>query len=89
MIPSDPNRTLEYEVADGWEPLCKFLGKEVPKDVPFPHLNKSVGTQNLVDQRWRALMREALSNAAMAIGPPAIAVLAVATATWIKIRHRL
>lgn len=23
---------------DGWEPLCEFLGKEVP-DEPFPHLN--------------------------------------------------
>lgn len=26
---------------DGWEPLCKFLDKEVPH-IPFPHLNKKV-----------------------------------------------
>ena len=23
----------------GWDPLCQFLGKPVPKDVPFPRTN--------------------------------------------------
>jgi predicted fused transcriptional regulator/phosphomethylpyrimidine kinase len=31
---------LVYEVSEGWEPLCEFLGVEVP-DGPFPHLNDS------------------------------------------------
>lgn len=31
---------LEYKLGSGWEPLCKFLGKEVP-DVEFPFLNES------------------------------------------------
>lgn len=31
-------RLLVFEVKDGWEPLCEFLGTEVP-DSPFPHLN--------------------------------------------------
>lgn len=29
---------LVFQVADGWEPLCDFLGCEVP-DGPFPHVN--------------------------------------------------
>lgn len=29
---------LVFQVADGWEPLCEFLGCEVP-DGPFPHVN--------------------------------------------------
>ncbi|KAI1121728.1 hypothetical protein F5Y10DRAFT_288168 [Nemania abortiva] len=33
-----PERRLEYKLSDGWEPLCSFLGKEVP-DVQFPRLN--------------------------------------------------
>ncbi len=33
-----PERLLEFKLSDGWEPLCKFLGKPVP-DVPFPHVN--------------------------------------------------
>lgn len=35
-IPAD--QLLIYEVKEGWEPLCKFLGKPVPSD-PFPRTN--------------------------------------------------
>ncbi len=34
----EPERLLVYEVAEGWEPLCEFLGVPVP-DEPFPRLN--------------------------------------------------
>lgn len=37
-IPAD--KLLVFEVAQGWEPLCKFLGKPIP-DVPFPNVNDS------------------------------------------------
>ena len=30
---------LVWKAEDGWEPLCKFLGKEVPKNEPFPWVN--------------------------------------------------
>jgi Sulfotransferase domain len=33
-----PERLLVYEVSQGWEPLCEFLGVAVP-DEEFPHLN--------------------------------------------------
>jgi hypothetical protein len=32
------SRLLVYEVSQGWEPLCKFLGVPIP-DTPFPHVN--------------------------------------------------
>lgn len=35
-LPAD--RLLVFDVAEGWEPLCAFLGAEVP-DEPFPHHN--------------------------------------------------
>ena len=35
-VPDD--RLLVFDVADGWEPLCSFLGKPIP-DAPFPHRN--------------------------------------------------
>lgn len=35
-IPAD--RLLEFEVREGWGPLCAFLGVPVP-DEPFPHVN--------------------------------------------------
>jgi hypothetical protein len=36
-VPAD--RLLVYEVREGWEPLCTFLGVPVPEGKPFPHLN--------------------------------------------------
>lgn len=33
-----PERLLVLHVRDGWQPLCDFLDKEVPKE-PFPHIN--------------------------------------------------
>lgn len=33
-----PERLLEFEAAQGWEPLCAFLGVPVP-DEPFPRTN--------------------------------------------------
>lgn len=38
-------RLLVYRVQEGWEPLCRFLGVDVPAE-PFPRVN--VG-ENLVD----------------------------------------
>lgn len=35
-----PEKLLIYRMGDGWEPLCEFLGKEVP-DVAFPWLNEA------------------------------------------------
>ncbi len=46
----DPDRLLVYNVKEGWEPLCKFLGVPVPKETPFPHLNDKVILQRVL--RW-------------------------------------
>jgi hypothetical protein len=35
-----PDRLLTFEVRQGWEPLCAFLGRDVP-DQPFPKTNSS------------------------------------------------
>ena len=37
LVPAE--KLLVYDVKEGWEPLCAFLGVEVPVDTPFPHLN--------------------------------------------------
>ena len=34
-----PERLLVFHVSDGWKPLCEFLGKPVPEEIPFPHVN--------------------------------------------------
>jgi hypothetical protein len=37
QVPAD--RLLVYQVKEGWEPLCRFLGVPVPEGKPFPYLN--------------------------------------------------
>jgi len=43
-------RLLVYEVREGWEPLCDFLGVEAP-DEPFPHLNDTDTFRKMVRRR--------------------------------------
>lgn len=47
-IPSD--RLLVYDVAEGWEPLCRFLGRPVP-DTPFPQANSTVDFKAMIKMR--------------------------------------
>ena len=35
-----PERLLDYQVSQGWEPLCAFLGVDVP-DEPMPKVNST------------------------------------------------
>ena len=37
-----PDRLLVFQVREGWEPLCQFLGVPVP-DQPFPNVNDTAG----------------------------------------------
>ncbi len=55
-----PGRLLVWNVTEGWEPLCEFLGIPVP-DAPFPHVNEGeefvnrvVDSSLQVLQEWRA-----------------------------------
>jgi hypothetical protein len=45
-VPAD--KLLVFDVAEGWEPLCRFLGVPVPEGVPFPRLNDTAEFQRRV-----------------------------------------
>ncbi|KAF2970026.1 hypothetical protein GQX73_g3576 [Xylaria multiplex] len=51
MVP--PERRLEYTVGDGWEPLCDFLGVEVPQGVPFPRGNDGAALEKAANTRYK------------------------------------
>jgi hypothetical protein len=51
-IPAD--RLLTYKVAEGWEPLCRFLEVAIPEE-PFPRVNTSDDTKALLERLWRHL----------------------------------
>lgn len=54
------SRLLEYQLTDGWRPLCDFLDKPVP-DVPFPRVNDSEALQELL----AIIIKRGLYNAFM------------------------
>jgi sulfotransferase family protein len=41
-------RLLVYEVKDGWEPLCDFLGVAIPEGRPYPHLNDAESFRRMI-----------------------------------------
>lgn len=54
-------RLLEWTVEDGWEPLCEFLGKEVPRE-DFPHGNPTTEWVERVGSTLREHNRRAVRN---------------------------
>jgi hypothetical protein len=53
-----PERLLEYRLGQGWEPLCSFLGKEVP-DVEFPFINEADALKQRQQQEVREINAKA------------------------------
>jgi hypothetical protein len=72
-------RLLVFRVQEGWEPLCKFLGCEVPEGIPFPHLNE--GKETL-----EALVRERLYGPWLRKLPFAVGAVALAALVWWVLR---
>jgi hypothetical protein len=47
------SRLLEFNVKQGWEPLCKFLGVPVPEG-DFPHTNDTQSFQDMIKRNAHA-----------------------------------
>ncbi|KAJ7064303.1 putative NAD dependent epimerase/dehydratase [Mycena amicta] len=68
LVPTE--RLLEYEVGrDGWEPLCAFLGKDVPSGIEFPHRND---TQSIMEGSRKQIW-EIYKHAAWRVVAPVLA----------------
>ncbi|KAF2245738.1 hypothetical protein BU26DRAFT_522124 [Trematosphaeria pertusa] len=70
VVPED--KLVFYSVKDGWEPLCKALGKEVPKNMPFPRINDA----EAVDKLAKELITKGLMRWAVVFATAGIAVAA-------------
>lgn len=54
-----PERLLMFEVTQGWEPLCAFLGVPVPAG-EFPNVNDTAAVQGLLKTIMQNGFRETL-----------------------------
>jgi len=64
MAPRD--KVLFYSLADGWEPLCRFLDVKIPL-TPFPHKNKAASLIKEFQQTnpvFKKMQREVVTSLA-------------------------
>jgi hypothetical protein len=52
----DKARLLEFDVREGWAPLCRFLAVPTPAE-PFPRLNDTATTQAMIRQMSEAFRK--------------------------------
>lgn len=76
LLKDQPERLLEYKLGSGWEPLCEFLGKEVP-EVPFPHVNESATHDEMGDVVRVIMARRAAHFVFLRLLPVLVLVAAV------------
>ncbi|RAH81604.1 putative NAD dependent epimerase/dehydratase [Aspergillus japonicus CBS 114.51] len=66
VVPAD--RLVFFDVRDGWEPLCRALGKEVPQGIPFPRINDSKAIDRVAEYHIkRGLLRWAVAVAVVGL----------------------
>lgn len=70
-------RLLEWQAADGWVPLCEFLDKPVPADIPFPKGNPTTEWMQRVGATMQEHNKRALRNMA------AFVALIIALFSWL------
>jgi hypothetical protein len=72
-----PRRLLVFDVNEGWEPLCAFLGVPVPTGEPFPHVNDAVDFSRRQRDQYRHIARMLLPALGAAVGGAAALILAL------------
>ena len=65
-------KLLDYQVGEGWERLCEFLGKDVPQQ-EFPRVNDSTVFKGRMRTLVRGKVKQLLQRAAL-LSVPVIAV---------------
>jgi hypothetical protein len=72
-----PERLLVFDVKEGWEPLCAFLGVPVPAGEPFPHVNDAIDFSRRQRDQYRHIARMLLPVLGAAAGGAAALTLAL------------
>jgi hypothetical protein len=73
VVPAE--KLVFFDVREGWEPLCRALGKEVP-DVEFPRINDSRAIEELA----RSMVLRGLGRWAVGVG-----IVGISLVVWRKI----
>jgi hypothetical protein len=68
-----PERLLVFDVRQGWQPLCDFLGVPVPRGERFPHANDAASFRGAIQARFMAVgLRAAAAGAGLLLAAAAL-----------------
>ncbi|PYH68031.1 sulfotransferase family protein [Aspergillus vadensis CBS 113365] len=82
LVPKE--RLLEWDVEDGWGPLCEFLGKDTP-DEPFPNTNNPAAFRKHIQSIVQPRVKRGLFN--FACCATSVGVLVTAIVLGVKKRQ--
>jgi hypothetical protein len=71
-----PDNLLVFEAKDGWEPLCKFLGKEIP-DTPYPNMNDTAAFRKMISDGRRGQVLAVAKRVATVVVPVVVLTVGV------------
>ncbi|KAJ7161892.1 P-loop containing nucleoside triphosphate hydrolase protein [Mycena crocata] len=77
LVPKE--RLLEYEVGGGWNPLCAFLGNEVP-DTEFPRVNDTKAIRQAINMWAGGIIR----GATLRFVVPTVALVSACIAVYVQ-----
>lgn len=77
-----PDRLLEYKLGEGWEPLCEFLGRPVPKKTEFPRVNDAAMLKGVMLGK----VKRNLGEVGMKLAPWLALVIAIGVGLWFSLR---
>jgi hypothetical protein len=83
-----PERLLVFDVKQGWEPLCAFLGVPVPTDEPFPHVNDAADFSSRQRGQYLHIARSLLPALGFALAGGVVALASGHKLNMKKIRER-
>ena len=67
LVPKD--RLLEYNVKDGWGPLCRFLGHPLPEHKLFPKVNSEDDYVRGLEQYQQHMLKVAMRRLSLVLLP--------------------
>lgn len=73
-----PERLLKFRLEEGWEPLCRFLGRPIP-DLEFPRVNEGAALKEKIG----LIARRGVGNVVMGVLKVVAPVAILALAWWV------
>ena len=71
-------KILEFRFGDGYEEICRFLDKPVPRDEAFPNINQPDNIIKIHEVLWTRSVDSLLRKAGMTLG----AIMVTVGAAW-------